>query len=1696
MGQTASLHLHSIVCQRANYAFNEQNKIAAINRREDKSEVRKIFQSTMVVAGGAFAHTGKAIKGACRLFKYGFKDAARAFLRETWTAVKCVALTVYATVLLLLRCLGWVPAFLLSAQQKQKQIESCKARIESLEDKEKQATAKCNALQESLDEAKALLDSAQSHYSKSKGDIRSKKQELKSLPKAAKKERGAMKKELKELEAAVKELRKIRNAARASHFSAQKQFAIAENTRERIHAEKDGVLELLGSYQNPEDNKSQQSLIDDLKKKGDDLQAEIKSLKGQKAFLGRNQKEKNKQLEELEGQKRALAAELSKARAALGIGQDNNNTLTRQLKKKTDELSARTQEATSLQQQLLYAHNEMDSLAQKVADAKTGNNNLNRELEEKKGALSEATRVSQKLEKQVSSLRGSLEKESAQSVMLAELLMQAVGEKSCLQGEIAISERRCSESEAALKTAQIELLQAEEKIQGLAKGNKDLIATTSELTDALAHSEALVRAGHADNEGIRGQLTQKIEELFTLKSKIGSLHIDLSDARKVIETLMLESVDAEEKSKNLNEDLLKKHEQINQAFAGIKALQKRSEESEAEIGLLKGSQQAGSVRYAELEKLLKATKEELGKKNEQVEHLNGELSSLQVQYDESLLAKKNLEARAVQAADKINELETQNGTLVKQSSSLGEERDHLKKRLETNEKQLIDLEGQNKASAVELAKANEAIGRAKADIESGKKENNALQKTLTATIGELAQEQSDRKQIAVDLQKKTQDFEKLDYLLRQKDLQIDSNIKTEADAAARLSAAERKLQGLEKENADLHSKIKQLGENHGKGDVSRYSAVRGPFDQLHTQAKLNAKQISHQDIIAENEELRSIQLHLEDELKAAEIRENALRATLDALEAEKTSRNSNSNENEVENVVIGGESPNFSPSFSRSASTTPPNEFESTSSSVGELSFTKQHFDEVPQHERDKANFAFIDSNFEGRVVTIDEQGLLKAAEQGRSNPESLAVILNLLYAAQIDLRNSMVELLKRPAVLAHQEEAKPSEEICANLNVSNFFHIPSEKNDASINVVELEIQKHALTLLNRIEKLNTLSEMVKDNCMKNYPNHTVVIPYVNDQCNTINAEAKDIKERMSSVNEFAKNSVNKEARIQNKIKKLELDKDKIELKDLQKIYGNAAVARTLEFYGIHAAKSLLSKRQIDAIEVGIWANLTAEDLEAIYDASEKSGSLTTLLEGIEGISSWDKNFKKLKDAQVCQLLMHLHGKIGTAEQLFKEQYSASIDPFFDQLAGDIEFLKACRKVNEYSFKSVKEDTSQYGLTELKTRFGCDEFLARFLVYAAVTGRKYASGALFVKPESSLKGNVSCQILPHIKQAGFYGVNILPTASALQAGVEPFIHTEYRGTYCKDSGVRDTALWHPGEKEFLLHQDSMNGPFQAAKEALTSLLMQCTSDIQEKKIIHRIGGHSLGAADSQQEVVRQISLMVKEKKEKGNSLLNKTPIVMTIFNPPGVSAERNNKFIEHCLMLGDDLPDIQLNYIKVDGDSVQRGAKCLLGFGIEKTILNKKIKVNVVKISRHIDLSNLCAPLISHTEPVFSHHFTNIHCSSKKSNPNYWADLRTNNDVLIADFENCGGPKISLEDSKEIERFIASLNPGNLSSPQDGIGNGLRSLATGLIAGVSRVNGIGNRVKQEQALEAARKKRLKVDASQVNPAIETLCERK
>lgn len=429
----------------------------------------------------------------------------------------------------------------------------------------------------------------------------------------------------------------------------------------------------------------------------------------------------------------------------------------------------------------------------------------------------------------------------------------------------------------------------------------------------------------------------------------------------------------------------------------------------------------------------------------------------------------------------------------------------------------------------------------------------------------------------------------------------------------------------------------------------------------------------------------------------------------------------------------------------------------------------------------------------------------------------------------------------------------------------------------------------------------------------------------------------------------------------------------------LSQLYGRRAVQEVFNFYAVKPG-DLISTNLLEALVIGIQANLTMVDVEQSYK-NRRGSALITIYPELND-ASWPETFDDLSEEKLCEFLELLRSKTsGEARALER----CGNKPFCHQIGKDLAFLTATRKgLEEYSFDL--NDSSK--LKKLKQSFGYSEFFARDLVYSVLPyGSAHTSdGVLFSFFDPKRGGKKSCrQILPHVNVPGLLGMNIIPTDKSEGPLT---VQTVFRGTYDWSAVWRDAAVLWPGHKECAANKKVMEYSLLEAIDLVKKIKEKQGRPVEEKIALDAIG-HSLGAADAQRMTAITAGMMAKGKLDP--RLIGS--IEQHSWNPPAVARKTNRKFMKKCAELEKQglLPKIQLNYFKVAYDGVALAGHCLLGHGKNPPAA---LKTSVFKFVRQVARSRIqthVLPVLSHTMEAGKKIF------SAKENPNYLEDVRSSN---------------------------------------------------------------------------------------------------
>lgn len=406
-------------------------------------------------------------------------------------------------------------------------------------------------------------------------------------------------------------------------------------------------------------------------------------------------------------------------------------------------------------------------------------------------------------------------------------------------------EQREAELESRDAEIQRRIAELDKQLSGISKRKQELDSLESEVLEKLAREETAAKQleqSIAELEHLRSQLgeqdsqitelnatvadlTEKYEErsaeLKSAMSKLRGREIELGERSKALEELA-------EKSGNVEQELSEAREayekQLTQAQGSLaEALEKLEREQKVSEGLRAQveSLEQENAGNAETQSQLKAIREQLTQREQELEDANAKLASMRSEADsqsgesQELIQRLQKELNAAKAkVDKLNA----------QLASIGADTDE---ELTRQREKSIELEQQSKQLVSEL----ESL---KGELEKANTERASLE-----TAQEALRTERDELQSKLD---STPDEDSEQSVAYQK--QLEEAADREKELGAKLEERESQLKQLAERVVSLESEIAEAGEGGGKPDEQ-------------AQAKITALENQSSELIATIEKLNS-----------------------------------------------------------------------------------------------------------------------------------------------------------------------------------------------------------------------------------------------------------------------------------------------------------------------------------------------------------------------------------------------------------------------------------------------------------------------------------------------------------------------------------------------------------------------------------------------------------------------------------------------------------------------------------------------------------------------------------------------------------------------------------------------------------------------------------------------------------------------
>lgn len=376
-------------------------------------------------------------------------------------------------------------------------------------------------------------------------------------------------------------------------------------------------------------------------------------------------------------------------------------------------------------------------------------------------------------------------------------------------------------------------------------------------------------------------------------------------------------------------------------------------------------------------------------------------------------------------------------------------------------------------------------------------------------------------------------------------------------------------------------------------------------------------------------------------------------------------------------------------------------------------------------------------------------------------------------------------------------------------------------------------------------------------------------------------------------------------------------------------LFGKRIVLEVFNFYQL-GSKGILSRDDIQAITIGIKANLTYDDILFLV----KNGSfLEAAFDGFLPIPS-------LNEENVLKTL-HLLRDSYPKDRIDLSNLQKKPPCYAAQLKRDLNFLITCDLHTQYAWN----DDCDHSLFNHQ-HYGEPEYLAKDLIYGLYSETdsgavQFSKGALFpcyTMNKGDEEKKLSCfQAWPLPGGEGFYPALVLPMIITENAPLAAKIL--FRGTADSASIYRDI---NPLDKGTM----GIDGPgMKSFYEKLPKLQEELKITFNELQMTYKVTdfhvgcyGHSLGATDCSRYALE----LVKNK-------IPVSSIQLFAMNPPAISIPECLDFIN--LSEEYKLP-VECTYFKVIGDTYQEGGAVLPGYFTSEKTLPSNVSVNVVVLDR------------------------------------------------------------------------------------------------------------------------------------------------
>lgn len=393
----------------------------------------------------------------------------------------------------------------------------------------------------------------------------------------------------------------------------------------------------------------------------------------------------------------------------------------------------------------------------------------------------------------------------------------------------------------------------------------------------------------------------------------------------------------------------------------------------------------------------------------------------------------------------------------------------------------------------------------------------------------------------------------------------------------------------------------------------------------------------------------------------------------------------------------------------------------------------------------------------------------------------------------------------------------------------------------------------------------------------------------------------------------------------------------------LTAFFGERIVKEIFSFYHLDA-KGVLKNADIQALTVGIKANLTQDDIA--YLVKNKTFLQNTFPQTLK--------IEFLDEKATLDILDKLRNTYCRKEIDFSQSSSS----YALQLQRDLLFLEVCDHHKLYGWN--KDFT--HSLYKLQ-HYGESEFLSKDFIYGlySTPGAKFSNGVLFpcyTMNRGDEGKKLSCFQALHLPGGeGFYPALIIPAVP--QENVPLKAKIIFRGTADNDSLWRDFSLFEI--KSFGTIEGAGAKSFEEKLPALKEGLKFAFEGVQQKFKIPSIEveclGHSLGASDAARflvDLVKQLTAMLDVYPS----------IKLFSYGSPGISEKECMDYLSH----GEKSHEVPIHstYFKVVGDIYQEGGLMLPGYFTEKQPMPKNVSTTVIVLDRvNIHNQDGCMALIN-----------------------------------------------------------------------------------------------------------------------------------